>query len=51
MSDAQLAETARRTPLGRVGMPQYCANLDRFLCSEQGAWINGQLLSSKGGVA
>jgi len=38
------------TPLGRVGLPQDCANLVRFLCSKEGGWINGQLLYSNGGV-
>jgi 3-oxoacyl-[acyl-carrier protein] reductase len=37
-------------PLGRVGLPQDCANLVRFLCSQEGGWINGQLLYSNGGV-
>ncbi len=39
-----------RTPLGRIGTPQDCANLVRFLCSSEGGWINGQLLFSNGGV-
>ena len=37
------------TPLGRVGLPQDCANLVRFLCSKEGGWINGQILFSNGG--
>ena len=37
------------TPLGRVGLPQDCANLVRFLCSKEGGWINGQVLFSNGG--
>ncbi len=48
---ADLEETVRRmTPLGRVGLPQDCANLVKFLCSAEGGWINGQLLYSNGGV-
>lgn len=39
-----------RTPLGRVGTPEDCANMVRFLCSKEGGWINGQLLFSNGGV-
>jgi 3-oxoacyl-[acyl-carrier protein] reductase len=50
MSEAELAELARRVPLGRVGQPRDCANLVRFLCSPQGGWINGQLLNSNGGI-
>ena len=43
-------DVRRATPLGRVGQPQDCANLVRFLCSPAGGWINGQLLYSNGGV-
>lgn len=34
----------------RLGQPGDCANLVRFLCSEQGQWVNGQLLHSDGGL-
>lgn len=50
MSEEQKADTSRITPLGRVGMPQDCANLVTFLCSAQGGWINGRLLQSDGGL-
>jgi len=50
MSAEQMAAWSRQVPLGRVSTPQDCANLVRFLCSEQGGWINGQLLYSNGGV-
>ena len=33
----------------RVGQPSDVANLASFLCSEQGHWINGQILYSDGG--
>jgi len=49
MSQEQIAEFARHVPLGRVSKPEDCANLVGFLCSEQGGWINGQLLHSTGG--
>jgi len=39
----------RRNLQPRVGQPDDCANLVRFLCSSQGRWINGQLLYSDGG--
>ncbi|WP_330350805.1 SDR family oxidoreductase [Streptomyces sp. NBC_00582] len=39
------------TPLGRLGTPRDTAHLVDFLCSEQGGWINGQLLMSNGGLA
>lgn len=51
MTDKQLTEFGRQVPLGRVGLPQDCANLVRFLCSNEGGWINGQLLKSNGGIA
>lgn len=34
----------------RIGMPADTANLVSFLCSDQGQWINGQLLYSDGGI-
>ncbi|GAA4900869.1 SDR family oxidoreductase [Streptomonospora salina] len=39
------------TPLGRLGTPQDCAELIAFLCSPQGGWVNGQLISSNGGLS
>lgn len=50
MTDEQLTEFGQQVPLGRVGLPQDCANLVQFLCSEKGGWINGQLLKSNGGI-
>lgn len=49
MSADLKAEMQARTLLNRVGMPQDCANLVKFLCSKEGGWINGQLLYSNGG--
>ena len=40
----------RRNLQARVGTPADTANLVSFLLSEQGGWINGQLLHSDGGV-
>jgi 3-oxoacyl-[acyl-carrier protein] reductase len=34
----------------RLGQPDDVANLVRFLCSERGQWVNGQLLHSDGGL-
>jgi 3-oxoacyl-[acyl-carrier protein] reductase len=50
MSDEQMELIRRSNPLGRIGLPQDCANLVRFLCSKDGGWINGQLLYSDGGA-
>jgi 3-oxoacyl-[acyl-carrier protein] reductase len=50
MTADQIADFRRTTPGGRVGLPEDCANLVRFLCSADGGWINGQLLHSNGGL-
>ncbi|MCX4722539.1 SDR family oxidoreductase [Streptomyces sp. NBC_01306] len=50
MTEDQKADLIRFTPLGRLGVPQDCANLVSFLCSAEGGWINGQLLQSNGGL-
>ena len=36
-------------PLGRAGEPQEIGWMTAFLCSEQGAWISGQMYSVDGG--
>ncbi|MBK7948113.1 MAG: SDR family oxidoreductase [Deltaproteobacteria bacterium] len=36
-------------PLGRAGRPEDTAGLVLFLCSDQGAWITGQIYSVDGG--
>lgn len=43
--DAGIAQT----PAGRLGTGADTANLVRFLLSERGSWITGQLLYSNGG--
>lgn len=50
MSDDMKEQICHETPLGRIGVPKDCARLVCFLCSEEGGWINGQLLLSNGGV-
>ena len=50
MTEEQMEQVRRETPLGRVALPQDTANLVRFLCSPEGGWINGQLLYSNGGI-
>lgn len=49
MSEALKSEVKRKTLLDRVGTPGDCANLVSFLCSEEGGWVNAQLLFSNGG--
>ncbi|WP_330290340.1 SDR family oxidoreductase [Streptomyces sp. NBC_00576] len=50
MSEEGRSNTIRYTPLGRLGTPQDTAHLVDFLCSEEGQWVNGQLLKSDGGL-
>lgn len=50
MSDDLKERIRHETPLGRVGLPKDCASLVSFLCSDEGGWINGQLVYSNGGV-
>jgi 3-oxoacyl-[acyl-carrier protein] reductase len=37
-------------PFGRVGLPGDIANLICFLASDQGGWITGQVIHSRGGL-
>lgn len=50
MSDDVRASAIAHTPAGRLGTPGDIANLARFLMSDQGSWINGQLLYANGGA-
>jgi len=49
MDETTRAAGLAQQPTGRLGTPQDTADLVRFLLSEQGGWINGQLLFSNGG--
>jgi 3-oxoacyl-[acyl-carrier protein] reductase len=51
MSERTRAECVGRTPLGRLGTPDDTADLVDFLCSARGRWVNGQLLTSDGGIS
>ena len=50
MTAQQIEEFTRQTPGGRIGLPDDSASLVSFLCSENGGWVNGQLLYSNGGI-
>lgn len=50
MTPEQRQEIAGATPRGRVGLPSDVANLISFLCSDDGGWVNAQLLHSNGGI-
>ncbi|AYJ48234.1 SDR family NAD(P)-dependent oxidoreductase [Rhodococcus sp. P1Y] len=49
MDDATRAHAIRATPTGRLGTADDTTDLVRFLFSDQGSWINGQILYSNGG--
>jgi 3-oxoacyl-[acyl-carrier protein] reductase len=49
MDDRVRADLLAQQPTGRLGTPEDVANLVRFLLSDGGQWINGQLLYSNGG--
>ncbi len=40
---------SKRTPSGRVGLPEDAAKLIGFLASEEAEWITGQIIHSNGG--
>lgn len=45
-----LEKMAAKVPLGRLGQPEDVANVYLFLCSDQGAYINGSTISVDGGI-
>jgi 3-oxoacyl-[acyl-carrier protein] reductase len=49
MDDATRGWGIGATPAGRLGTPDDTADLVRFLFSEAGSWMNGQILYSNGG--
>lgn len=51
MSPEVRAACSAQMPGGELGGPATVADLVRFLVSDQGAWIRGQLLHSNGGFA
>ena len=50
MSDDLHNAIAAKTYLRRIGLPTDAANLVCFLASEQGEWITGQVIRSRGGA-
>lgn len=49
MDDATRGWGVEATPAGRLGTAEDTADLVRFLFSEAGSWMNGQILYSNGG--
>jgi enoyl-[acyl-carrier protein] reductase III len=50
-SDELIAQSARRTPEGRIGTPEDIARVVSFLCSADAGWIRGQTLVADGGMS
>ena len=44
-------ETVKRTPAGRIGMPEDIAKVVAFLCSDDAEWIRGQIIVADGGMS
>ncbi len=44
------AEAASQYPLGRLGEPEDIAGAAAFLCSDDAAWVTGQVLTVDGGL-
>lgn len=51
MDEATRVALAESQPTGRLGTPSDAANLVAFLLSDEGGWVNGQVLHSDGGFS
>jgi len=49
-SAQEIAAFVARTPHGRLGRPEDIADVIAALCSDDGAWINGQVVFANGGI-
>lgn len=49
--EADRAEVAKATPLGRIGTPEDLAGVVSFLCTDDSDWITGQTLIADGGLS
>jgi 3-oxoacyl-[acyl-carrier protein] reductase len=50
LTEEQLQQIERRTPLGRLGQPEDVAGAVLFLASEHAAFMTGQVLVVDGGL-
>jgi 3-oxoacyl-[acyl-carrier protein] reductase len=51
MTEEIRAAGRAQTPAGRLGTPDDVAAVITFLCSEEGGWVNGQLIKADGGFS
>lgn len=49
-SEAELERVAKMNPYERLGTPEDIAATIAFLCSPEGAWVNGQVIRVNGGT-
>ena len=50
-SERLIEESMKRTPAGRIGMPEDIAGVVAFLCSDDARWIRGQSIVADGGMS
>jgi 3-oxoacyl-[acyl-carrier protein] reductase len=50
LKEAQLGKILRRTPLGRLGVPEDITGPVKFLLSDESAFVTGQVLVVDGGI-
>ncbi|MEL0207174.1 MAG: SDR family oxidoreductase, partial [Alphaproteobacteria bacterium] len=48
--DAKFQTLLNNTPVGRLGRPSDIGGMIVYLCSENGGFVNGQMLQINGGV-
>jgi 3-oxoacyl-[acyl-carrier protein] reductase len=49
IDDELRAELLPRFPMGRIGRPEDAASVVAWLCSEDAAWVTGQVIHAEGG--
>jgi len=49
-SDALIEKMSKMAPLERLGRPEDIAGVVSFLASDDGKWVNGQVIRSNGGI-
>lgn len=49
-TESQVQSITQLIPLGRLGQPEDVSGLVAFLASQDGGWVNGQVIRANGGV-
>lgn len=49
-NDEKREASAKRHPLGRIGTPQDIASAAKWLLSDEGSWVTGQVIGIDGGI-